>query len=100
MLYFECENFSGQIFEKTIRENYTAYYEKQWIDAGGNLAVRHEGGAPSNNLIKDAPHRATVFVGLSLKSLFTNNRRGIHVVSRRFDSVIYYFSFSFERRCN
>lgn len=100
MLYFEYEKFLGEIFEKTIRENYKAYYEKQWIDAGGNPAVRHEGGAPSNNLIKDAPHRATVLVGLSLKSLFTNNRRGIHVVSRRFDSVIYYFSFSFERRCN
>ena len=58
------------ISDKTIRENYTAYYEKQWIDAGENPAVRHEGGAPSNNLIKDAPHRATVFVGLPLKSLF------------------------------
>lgn len=44
---------------------------KQWIDAGGNPAVRHEGGAPSNNLIKDAPHRATVFVGPTLKSLFS-----------------------------
>ena len=29
-----------------------SYYEKQWIDAGGNPAVRHEGVAPSNNLIK------------------------------------------------
>jgi hypothetical protein len=46
---------------------------KQWIDAGGNPAVRHEGGAPSNNLIKDAPHRATVFVGPTLKSLFLNS---------------------------
>lgn len=44
---------------------------KRWIDAGGNPAVRHEGGAPSNNLIKDAPHRATVFVGPTLKSLFS-----------------------------
>ena len=35
---------------------------QQWIDAGGNPAVRHEGGMPSNNLIKDVPHRATVFV--------------------------------------
>lgn len=35
--------------------------------------VRHEGGAPSNNLIKDAPHRATVFVGPTLKSLFLNS---------------------------
>ena len=57
MLYFECENLPGQIFEKTIRENYTVYYEKQ---------------------------------------LFTNNRRwvsGIYMVSRRFDSVLYYFFF-------
>ena len=44
---------------------------KQWINAGGNPVVRHEGGAPSNNLIKDAPHRATVFVGPTLKSLFS-----------------------------
>lgn len=58
------------------RENYKHYYEKRWIDAGGNPAVRHEGGAPSNNLIKDAPHRATVFVGPTLKSLFRNNRSG------------------------
>lgn len=35
--------------------------------------MRHEGGAPSNNLIKDAPHRATVFVGPTLKSLFLNS---------------------------
>jgi hypothetical protein len=42
---------------------------QQWIDAGGNPAVRHEGGTPSNNLIKDVPHRATVFVGPTLKSL-------------------------------
>lgn len=48
------------------------YYErKQWIDAGGNPAVRHEGVAPSNNLIKDATHRATVFVGPTLKSLLS-----------------------------
>lgn len=31
--------------------------------------VRHEGGTPSNNLIKDVPHRATVFVGPTLKSI-------------------------------
>nr|DAO17716.1 MAG TPA: hypothetical protein [Caudoviricetes sp.] len=45
----------GRIFEKTIRENYTVYYEKK---------------------------------------LFTNNRRwvsDIYMVSRRFDSVLYYF---------
>lgn len=35
--------------------------------------VRHEGGVPSNNLIKDAPHRATVFVGPTMKSLFLNS---------------------------
>lgn len=40
----------------------------EWIDAGGNPAVRHEGVAPSNYLIKDATHRATVFVGPTLKS--------------------------------
>ena len=45
-----------------FRETYRLYYEKQWINAGGNPAVRREGGAPSNNLIKDAPYRATVFV--------------------------------------
>ena len=28
---------------------------KQWIDAGGNPVVKYEGGAPSDNLIKDAP---------------------------------------------
>ena len=48
------------------------------IDAGGNPAVRHEGVAPSNNLIKDATHRATVFVGPTLKSFilfsFRENR--------------------------
>lgn len=38
--------------------------------------MRHEGVAPSNNLIKDATHRATVFVGPTLKSLFQNNRSG------------------------
>lgn len=43
-----------------------------WIDVGGSPMVRHEGGASSNNLIKDAPHRATVFVGPTLKSY---NRR-------------------------
>lgn len=40
----------------------------KWIDAGGNPAVRHEGVPPSNNLIKDGTHRATVFVGPTLKS--------------------------------
>ena len=37
--------------------------------------ARHEGGAPSNNLIKDAPRRATVFVGAYYnpdKDIFTN----------------------------
>ena len=43
--------------------------ERQWIDAGGNPAVRHEGVAASDNLIKHATHRATVFVGPTLKSL-------------------------------
>jgi hypothetical protein len=42
--------------------------ESKWIDAGGNPAVRHEGVAASNNLIKHATHRATVFVGPTLKS--------------------------------
>ena len=32
--------------------------------------VRHEGGAPRNNVIKDAPYRATVFVGPTLMLLF------------------------------
>lgn len=41
---------------------------RKWIDAGGNPAVRHEGVPPSNNLIKDGTHRATVFVGPTLKS--------------------------------
>lgn len=53
-----------------IREIYKLYYEKQWIDAGGNPAVRHEGVAARNNVIKHATHRATVFVGPTLKSLF------------------------------
>lgn len=30
--------------------------------------MRHEGVPPSNNLIKDGTHRATVFVGPTLKS--------------------------------
>lgn len=42
--------------------------KRKWIDAGGNPAVRHEGVPPSNNLIKDGTHRATVFVGPTLKS--------------------------------
>jgi hypothetical protein len=42
--------------------------ERKRIDAGGNPAVRHEGVPPSNNLIKDGTHRATVFVGPTLKS--------------------------------
>lgn len=33
--------------------------------------VRHEGVPPSNNLIKDGTHRATVFVGPSLKSFLS-----------------------------
>ncbi len=41
---------------------------RKWIDAGENPAVRHEGVPPSNNLIKDGTHRATVFVGPTLKS--------------------------------
>ena len=68
-----------------FREIYRVYYErKQWINAGGNPVVRHEVGAPSNNLIKDASHRATVFVGPTLKSLLslfyfykTFTRRGL-----------------------
>nr|DAG36290.1 MAG TPA: hypothetical protein [Caudoviricetes sp.] len=43
-------------------------WRRRWIDAGGNPAVRHEGVPPSNNLIKDGTHRATVFVGPTLKS--------------------------------
>jgi len=42
--------------------------ERKRIDAGGNPAARHEGVPPSNNLIKDGTHRATVFVGPTLKS--------------------------------
>ena len=42
--------------------------ERKRIDAGGNPAVRHEGVPPSNNLIKDGTHRATVFIGPTLKS--------------------------------
>ena len=42
--------------------------KRKWIDAGGNPVVRHEGVPPSNNLIKDGTHRATVFVGPTLKS--------------------------------
>ena len=42
--------------------------KRKWIDAGENPAVRHEGVPPSNNLIKDGTHRATVFVGPTLKS--------------------------------
>ena len=42
--------------------------ERKRIDAGRNPAVRHEGVPPSNNLIKDGTHRATVFVGPTLKS--------------------------------
>jgi hypothetical protein len=43
-------------------------WRRRWIDAGENPAVRHEGVPPSNNLIKDGTHRATVFVGPTLKS--------------------------------
>ena len=42
--------------------------ERKRIDAGGNPAARHEGVPPRNNLIKDGTHRATVFVGPTLKS--------------------------------
>lgn len=60
--------------------------------------MRHEGGAPSNNLIKDAPHRATVFVGPTLKSLFQiiglENKDFISLYCEiRFDSVACYFLF-------
>jgi len=44
------------------------YYGEEWINAGFKPVVRHEGVAQSNNLIKDATHRATVFVGPTLKS--------------------------------
>ena len=38
--------------------------------------MRHEGVPPSNNLIKDGTHRATVFVGPTLKSFpFLFSRR-------------------------
>ena len=52
-----------------VRIETVTFSERQWIDAGENPVVRHEGGTPSNNLIKDVPHRATVFVGPTLKSL-------------------------------
>lgn len=32
-------------FSFLSRENYKHYYEKRWIDAGGNPAVRHAGVA-------------------------------------------------------
>ena len=49
-------------------EKLHVFAKRKWIDAGGNPAVRHEGVPPSNNLIKDGTHRATVFVGPTLKS--------------------------------
>lgn len=39
MLYFEYENFPGWIFEKTIRENYTVYYEKQLFTTNRRWSV-------------------------------------------------------------
>lgn len=57
-------------FPFSFRENYKCFNEKQWIDAGENPVVRHEGVAARNNVIKHATHRATVFVGPTLKSLF------------------------------
>lgn len=56
--------------------------ERKRIDAGGNPAVRHEGVPPSNNLIKDGTHRATVFVGPTLKSF-------PFLFSRRFNRGLY-----------
>lgn len=41
--------------------------------------MRHEGVAPSNNLIKDATHRATVFVGPTLKSFVLFSFREIYM---------------------
>ena len=52
---------------RSVRVRYRTLRGK-WIDAGGNPAVRHKGVPPSNNLIKDGTHRATVFVGPTLKS--------------------------------
>lgn len=77
----KCKTCTAYAFERT-REHITgslsfyakitsAFMREQWIDVGGNPTVRHEGGTPSNNLIKDVPHRATVFVGPTLKSLFS-----------------------------
>lgn len=43
----------------------------EWIDAGGNPAVRHEGVAARDNVIKHATHRATVLVGPTLKSSYS-----------------------------
>ena len=44
--------------------------------------MRHEGVPPSNNLIKDGTHRATVFVGPTLKSF-------PFLFSRRFNRGLY-----------
>ena len=61
--------------------------------------MRHEGGTPSNNLIKDVPHRATVFVGPTLKSMWSiYNKYGElgclgeipDLNGKRFDSATYY----------
>ena len=62
-------------------EKLHALAKRKWIDAGGNPAVRHEGAPPSNNLIKDGAHRATVFVGPTLKSF--------SFYFRKFDRFLY-----------
>ena len=54
--------------QEVIGSSPVLIFKRKWIDAGGNPAVRHEGVPPSNNLIKDGTHRATVFVGPTLKS--------------------------------
>jgi hypothetical protein len=58
-------------------------WRRRWIDAGENPAVRHEGVPPSNNLIKDGTHRATVFVGhdpevISFSFTFRNSDRDLY----------------------
>lgn len=63
---------------------------REWIDAGGKPAVRHEGVAPSNNLIKDATHRATVFVGPTLKSLTS-----LFIKTERYD--VYSMRYHYEK---
>lgn len=57
--------------------------------------MRHEGVPPSNNLIKDGTHRATVFVGPTLKSFpflfFRADSTGafmeVKVLNRKFQMV-------------